>query len=208
MTQITLDEYSSLIHLRSPYASLQLNTMSKEKIVTELLELLLEEQSRDQKAAVLYDIKSNRHFLKGFLNIRKAKPLPSDFLTKLDNLLQSELLDKGIVRVDQLKSILELIPHCTYNHSNKFILWQGDIIRLGADAIVNAANKYMLGCFQYNHACIDNAIHSAAGPQLREDCRIIMSMQGEPENTGSAKITRGYNLPARYVLHYCRTYCS
>jgi O-acetyl-ADP-ribose deacetylase (regulator of RNase III) len=81
------------------------------------------------------------------------------------------------------------------------VLWQGDITQINADAIVNAANKYMLGCFQPLHACIDNAIHSAAGPQLREDCDVIMSFQGELEETGGAKITRGYNLPAKFVVH-------
>lgn len=85
--------------------------------------------------------------------------------------------------------------------SDKFVLWQGDITQLNADAIVNAANKYMLGCFQPLHACIDNAIHSAAGPQLREDCETIMSNQKESEMTGGAKITRGYNLPAKFDLH-------
>ena len=80
-------------------------------------------------------------------------------------------------------------------------MWQGDITRLNADAIVNAANNQMVGCFQPLHACIDNAIHSAAGPQLRDDCEIIMSVQRELEETGNAKITRAYNLPSRYVLH-------
>ncbi|MBT2738885.1 macro domain-containing protein [Bacillus sp. ISL-7] len=74
------------------------------------------------------------------------------------------------------------------------MLWQGDITQLNADAIVNAANKYMLGCFQPLHACIDNAIHSAAGPQLREDCVTIMTIQKGLEMTGGAKITRGYNI--------------
>ncbi|MFF5537215.1 macro domain-containing protein [Streptomyces cinerochromogenes] len=72
---------------------------------------------------------------------------------------------------------------------------------LAADAVVNAANHALLGCFKPLHACIDNAIHTAAGPRLREDCHTIMSLQGGPEPTGSAKITRGYHLPARYVVH-------
>ena len=80
-------------------------------------------------------------------------------------------------------------------------MWQGDITKLHTDAIVNAANKQMLGCFQPLHACIDNAIHSTSGPQLRDDCEIIMSTQGELEETGNAKITRAYNLPSRFVLH-------
>ena len=80
-------------------------------------------------------------------------------------------------------------------------LWQGDITRLDADAIVNAANSRLLGCFRPGHNCIDNAIHSAAGLQLREECAAIMRAQGHEEPTGLAKITEGYNLPAKHVLH-------
>ena len=80
-------------------------------------------------------------------------------------------------------------------------LWRGDITRLKADAIVNAANSALLGCFCPCHGCIDNAIHSAAGLQLREECRRIMEAQGHPEPSGRAKITGGHALPARHVLH-------
>jgi len=80
-------------------------------------------------------------------------------------------------------------------------LWQGDITRLRVDAIVNAANAQMLGCFHPLHRCIDNAIHSAAGVQLREECHQLMQQQGHLEPTGTAKITKAYNLPCRYVIH-------
>ena len=83
----------------------------------------------------------------------------------------------------------------------RIILWQGDITRLNADAIVNAANSALLGCFIPCHRCIDNAIHSAAGLQLRAECAALMERQGHSEKTGTAKITRGYNLPARHVIH-------
>ena len=77
----------------------------------------------------------------------------------------------------------------------------GDITKLDADAIVNAANSALLGCFIPCHRCIDNAIHSAAGVQLRNVCHDIIHKQGHEEPTGSAKITKGYNLPAKYVIH-------
>lgn len=80
-------------------------------------------------------------------------------------------------------------------------LWQGDITRLRVDAIVNAANAQMLGCFHPLHKCIDNAIHSAAGVQLREECHRLMLQQGHPEPMGRAKITKAYNLPCKYVIH-------
>ena len=83
----------------------------------------------------------------------------------------------------------------------RLFLWRGDITTLAVDAIVNAANTDLLGCFRPGHTCIDNAIHSVAGPRLREDCRRIIVHQGHREPTGAAKLTRGYYLPSRFVLH-------
>ena len=97
-----------------------------------------------------------------------------------------------MVRPDQIKGI---------SSDPRLKLWQGDITRLRVDAIVNAANSQLLGCFVPLHRCIDNAIHSAAGIQLRLECHELMKAQGHPEPTGTAKITGGYNLPARCVIH-------
>ena len=80
-------------------------------------------------------------------------------------------------------------------------LWQGDITTLRCDAIVNAANSKMLGCFCPCHGCIDNAIHTFSGLQLRMACADLMKKQGHEEPTGEAKITPAYNLPCKYVLH-------
>ena len=98
-------------------------------------------------------------------------------------------MENGVVSVD------------TLDFKVGIALWQGDISRLAADAVVNAANSALLGCFIPHHKCIDNVIHSRAGVQLRLDCSRIMGMQGEPEPAGCAKITLGYNLPAKYVIH-------
>jgi len=83
----------------------------------------------------------------------------------------------------------------------KVVIWKGDITTLKVDVIVNAANRYMIGCFTPDHACIDNVIHSWAGPRLRQECRIIMKEQGKLEDTGCAKITKGYCLPSKFVMH-------
>ena len=80
-------------------------------------------------------------------------------------------------------------------------LWQGDITTLKCDAIVNAANSGMTGCYIPNHHCIDNAIHTYAGVELRQYCEEMMERQGHPEPTGQAKITLAFNLPCRYILH-------
>jgi O-acetyl-ADP-ribose deacetylase (regulator of RNase III) len=80
-------------------------------------------------------------------------------------------------------------------------LWRGDITTLEAGAIVNAANEGLTGCYAPFHRCVDNAIHSAAGPRLREACGAIMAARGRPEPTATATVTRGAFLPARFVLH-------
>lgn len=200
MLQSPLKEYASLIHLNKRYSPSSL-FFNKEDYVNELLEDLLKENKDQGNIEIPDDYAGKRNILRGLLNVREPKPLPIDFLNKLDSLLQTELKEKGVVEVEQLETVSTLFSNNLFNQSDKIILWQGDITRLKADAIVNAANKYMLGCFQPLHACIDNAIHSASGPQLREDCKTIISVQDELEITGGAKITRGYNLPSKYVLH-------
>ncbi|OEH92614.1 Appr-1-p processing protein [Bacillus solimangrovi] len=175
--------------------------VDSEQVVDELITKLLQEPEAPKDVQIPADHFSKRQLLRGLLNIRQPKLLDEEFLRKLDSLLQTELKEKGVVKVDELNTVSHLVPNNPFSQSDKFVLWQGDITQLDAGAIVNAANKYMLGCFQPSHACIDNAIHSAAGPQLRNDCEIIMSQQGELEHTGGAKITRAYNLPSQYVLH-------
>jgi len=130
--------------------------------------------------------------MRSLMNVRPAKEAPEHFLKTQDEELQKQLHEKGIV---------ELIKALPSTVDRRLKIWQGDITRLKADAIVNAANSRMLGCFVPMHNCIDNAIHSAAGIQLRLECNEIMKEQGHSEPTGSAKITKGYNLPARYVIH-------
>ena len=135
---------------------------------------------------------SQRYLLRCLMNVRQPGPLPERFLAVQDALLKEEAVQKGVVHVSSLPSLPS---------DPRLVLWQGDLTRLDADAIVNAANSQLLGCFRPGHNCIDNVIHSAAGLQLREECAAIMRRQGSPEPTGTAKITKGYNLPAKHVLH-------
>ncbi len=101
---------------------------------------------------------------------------------------------------DQLEDLID-IDHISERLANAIFIYQGDITRIKADAIVNAANEKMLGCFIPNHHCIDNAIHLSAGLQLRSECMEIMSKHGTDEPVGQAKITSAYNLPSKYVIH-------
>lgn len=107
-----------------------------------------------------------------------------------DEYLKEEINKKGIVDINNLNPIQKGI-----------YLWQGDITTLRCDAIVNAANSAMTGCYVPNHRCIDNAIHSFAGVELRLECDEIMNRQGHGEPTGQAKITNAYNLPCKYIIH-------
>lgn len=123
-------------------------------------------------------------------NIRPPMPASDEFLRLQDEYLQAELQRKGVTDVSNLMCVIPDV-----------YLWQGDITTLKCDAIVNAANSQLLGCFCPNHGCIDNAIHTFAGIRLRQECAKIMQVQGHKEAVGQAKITDAYNLPCKYVLH-------
>ncbi|MFI7339783.1 protein-ADP-ribose hydrolase [Streptomyces sp. NPDC050085] len=142
-----------------------------------------------------------RQLLRAALTVRPPHPLPPGAARALDALLGGERQARPLTDPAELPTLAQQFPHTTYPAADRTALWQGDITTLAADAIVNAANSALLGCFVPLHPCIDNAIHTAAGPRLRDDCHRIMTLQGGPEPTGTAKITRGYQLPARYVLH-------
>ena len=164
------------------------------KQLCELNRILLEEmpEYRTQAESFSQDTAAQRRLLRSLMNVRPPMPLKREFLTMQDELLSAERKARGVVDVYSLPSAPA---------DSRLAVWQGDITRLAADAIVDADNSSLLGCFCPCHGCIDNAIHSAAGLQLREECRQLMARQGHPEPGGRAKLTKGYNLPARYVLH-------
>lgn len=159
-----------------------------------LIRFLLKEMPEYQPWAEQFpaDISAQRRLLRGLMNVRPPMPLKKDFLKIQDEILSEELKAKGVVDADKLPAV---------SSNPRLALWQGDITRLAVDAIVDADNSALLGCFCPCHGCIDNAIHSAAGLQLRDECSHLMSAQGCPEPNGMAKLTKGYNLPAKYVLH-------
>lgn len=167
--------------------------MTRTEQIRQLNRQLLAEmpQYRAQAAQFPAEEAAQRRLLRSLMNVRPPMPLTPEFLTLQDALLRAEAAGKGIV------SLAELTPTRVPN----LYLWQGDITRLAVDAIVNAANAALLGCFIPCHGCIDNAIHSAAGLQLRNECRQIMAAQGHEEPNGQAKLTGAYNLPASHILH-------
>jgi len=185
---LNINQYRKLIHLDEDFIPGEIKDNSKEQIVDDVLKEL------DKTVTGIYSEK--RRFLHGVLNTLHPETLSSESILKLDTLLQRELKEKNITAAKDIQNSIK-----TKVGETAIAVWQGDITTLKVDAIVNAANNQMLGCFHPHHACIDNAIHSAAGVQLRDDCNTIMKLQGFAEPTGTAKITRAYNLPSKYVLH-------
>lgn len=164
--------------------------MSQEERLDYLINSLLAENEEYERIAVPKNPTDKRRLLRSLMNLRPPRPASRQFLDIQDQYLKEECLKKGITVIADLSK-----------KEDGIYLWQGDITTLAADAIVNAANSQMLGCFVPCHGCIDNAIHSAAGIQLRLECARIMKQQGKPEPAGMAKITKAYNLPCRYVIH-------
>ena len=155
-----------------------------------LIQELLKENKRYEDMEIPQDLEEQRELLRALMNVRIAKNVDDEFIKVQDEYLKEEIKRKGIVDIDDLKPIKDGI-----------YLWQGDITTLRCDAIVNAANSGMTGCYVPNHRCIDNCIHSFAGVQLRLECDEIMTKQGYSESTGQAKITNSYNLPCKYIIH-------
>ena len=155
-----------------------------------LIKELLSEQPQYRNMQIPQSEAEQRRLLRSLMNVRHPKAIGDDFLTVQDEYLQSVTAHKGITDIADINQIGEGI-----------YLWQGDITTLRCDAIVNAANSGMTGCYCPCHGCIDNAIHTYAGIQLRLECAEIMEKQGYAEPTGKAKITKAYNLPCKFVLH-------
>ena len=164
--------------------------MTQEERRLYLIKELIKENSRYSDIVIPKNEVEQKALLRGLLNVRMPSDISKEFLKIQDEYLQEECKSKGITDLKDLKPI-----------ENDIYLWQGDITTLKCDAIVNACNCDLLGCFYPNHKCIDNAIHTFSGIQLRLACNEIMVKQGHKEETGKAKITLAFNLPCKYVIH-------
>lgn len=164
--------------------------MNQENRRKYLIECLLAEKSEYGEIAIPENISDQKQLLRGLMNIRPAQDVDESFLRVQDEYLTEEIKLKGITDISDLTPV-----------ENGIYLWQGDITTLRCDAIVNAANSGMTGCYVPCHGCIDNAIHTFAGVKLRKECLELMATQGHEEPAGMAKITKAYNLPCRYILH-------
>lgn len=164
--------------------------MTQSERLNFLLCYLIKEQKVYKDLRIPDSDSEKRRLLRSLMNARPPLPVESEFLTVQNAYLQEETRRKGITVLSDLEPV-----------QKEIYLWRGDITTLQCDAIVNAANSAMLGCFVPCHGCIDNAIHTYAGIQLRLACADMMRRQGKEEETGKAKITPAFNLPCDYVIH-------
>lgn len=137
-----------------------------------------------------------RRHLTALLTTRRTVEIPEEAWPLLHEVWGRESKCKPFQRAADL-------PRLTNNGrwTDSLSLWRGDITRLQAGAIVNAANSGLTGCYVRFHACVDNAIHTAAGPWLRRACEEIMAERGRPEPVATTTATSGFYLPCKYVLH-------
>lgn len=164
--------------------------MTQEQRRLYLIQELLKERPDGAGIEIPAEQEGQKRLLRSLFNLRQPQPASQEFLAVQDAYLQEETRRKGVTSLAQLRPV-----------EKGLYLWQGDITTLACGAIVNAANSQLLGCFYPCHGCIDNAIHTYAGVQLRLECARIMAQQQEEEPTGRAKITKAYNLPCRHILH-------
>lgn len=168
-------------------------TMTQEERRRYLIDALKAEHDEYAGIEVPQDEQGQRNVLRALMNVRMPEGQSHEFFEVQDAYLRERAREKGVTHLEDLTPVSTTEPD--------LYIWRGDITTLATDAIVNAANDQMMGCFVPLHGCIDNAIHTFAGIQLRYTCWRFMQEQGQAEPTGKAKITYGYNLPAKYIIH-------
>ena len=164
--------------------------MTQEERRGYLIRSMLAEDARHRRTGVPGAAEEQKRLLRSLMNVRAPGPAGAEFVAVQDEYLQEAIAEKGVTALAALTPV-----------QPELYLWQGDITTLACDAIVNAANSGMTGCYRPCHNCIDNCIHTYAGVQLRLACAELMEKQGHAEPTGQAKLTPAYNLPCRYVVH-------
>jgi len=161
-----------------------------------LIDYLINENNEYKGINIPKSLEDKKRIFRSLSNIRKPNEISKEFLEIQDIYLKEE--NKIKVDSNKLETIDRLFNSKVLN-ANKIVLWQGDIVTLEVDSIVNAGNEYLLGCFIPNHHCIDNAIHFYSGIELRLECDFIMNKK--TISTGEAIITKAYNLPSKYIIH-------
>ncbi len=199
---LPLSAYREAIHLDTPIPTPDPDPRSNADLVNLALNGLRgRAASDDDPDRAIYSMSGLYKTLREELIERTPGLLPLDVSQAIDTLLYRHSAHLGRTTGANLMRISEMWPSSDYSAARNVAMWRGDVRELVADAVVNAALPDLQGCHDPNHPCIDNHIQGQAGPWMRNDCAIIREMQGHDEVVGSAKLTRGYRLPARYVLH-------
>jgi O-acetyl-ADP-ribose deacetylase (regulator of RNase III) len=157
-----------------------------------LIKYLLNERTDAAGVEIPADEQGQKDLLRGLMNIRMPDPISDEFLKIQDEYLTAENLSEGVVRIEDLTPI---------KADDRIYIWQGDMSRLAIDAVTLPANSGFTGCYQWLHSCLDNILGSKAGVELRLYTNKLITEQGYPEPTGQAKITPGFNLPSKYIIH-------
>lgn len=152
-----------------------------------LIKVLLDEEEKFKSTKVPDSLEQKKRIYRTLRNIRMPRPISEEYLKVQDEYLKEEIKSKGIIDEKDIPFDKDIIS-----------VWKGDITTLKCDVIVNACNKYLLGCFTPGHNCIDNAIHSFAGMQLRNECNDIM--KGKTLENGKVVLTGAYNLPSKKII--------
>lgn len=174
--------------------------MNKEDLIDKLIEYFVIEDRSLEQFEIPDEIEDKREFLDNIIALREPNELDETILDMESMLIEKEYEEKGIVNVDDIDTVDKTLLNDDA-FANIIALWQGDITRLNIDCIVNAANPSLLGCSIPNHKCIDRVIHTNAGIRLKMECYDIIKNQMHNENIGNAKLTKGYNLKAKYIIH-------
>ena len=166
-----------------------MNNHTEEQLLRRMIEFLAQEagESLEVEGKTVEELKAK---WRGLVNIRQPKVAPAEYVT-----LENEYLK------EYHAPRVQTLADCLSTANDQIKLYYGDLCELKVDAIVNAANSEMLGCFIPNHRCIDNAIHTFSGIKLRNCCYHLMKEQGKKEPVGKAKVTPAFNLPSKYIIH-------
>ena len=166
-----------------------MNNHKEEQLLRRMIELLADEagETIEVEGKTLEELKT---LWRGLVNVRQPKDAPVDYLV-----LENEYLKE--YHFGKVKTLAD----CISTANDQIKLYDDNLCELKVDAIVNAANSEMLGCFIPNHRCIDNAIHTFSGIDLRTFCHQLMKEQGKKEPVGKAKMTPAFNLPSKYIIH-------
>lgn len=174
--------------------------------LSRLVEAFKEDSGAYRQLKTPGDTEGKKRLLRSLMNVRMPGELAAEVLRLQDDYLTQRAQEQGVVTLTDIPTIGERYGS-TMPHADRLSLWQGDITRLGVDAIVNAANSQMLGCFVPMHTCIDNCIHTFAGVQLRNECNRQMNAlrrrfgQDYEQPTALPMLTDAYNLPAKKIVH-------